>query len=106
MITLAFWKENDTEIHFYEDERIGSVAMTINGGLQFDSRYEYRYHQALFLLPALCLDVNKENNILVLGGGDGLGVRELLRLNHITSIDVVDISQFMITLAKYHPKML
>ncbi|MGC8579399.1 MAG: hypothetical protein ACP5MB_05005 [bacterium] len=106
MITLAFWKEDGVEYHLYKDERTNSVAMSINGGLQFDSRYEYRYHQSLFLLPALCLDTTKENNVLVLGGGDGLGARELLRLKHITSIDLVDISHFMITLAKHHPDML
>ena len=102
---MAYWKDNFAEVILEKDEK-GYLKMYINGGLQFDEKDEYRYHQTLFLLPALCLDGNKANNVLVLGGGDGLGVRELLRVPHIDSIDLVDISDFITTLSKTHPEML
>lgn len=100
---LAYWLEDGVEVAFFIDGY--SARMTINGGLQFDEKDEYRYHQSLFLLPALCLDPNKKNKVLVLGGGDGLGTRELLRLKHIDKIDLVDISPFIVNLAKTHPKL-
>ena len=49
----------------------------LNGQLQFSSTDEYRYHEAL-VHPAFSL-VPSARRVLVLGGGDGLGVREVLR---------------------------
>ncbi|QGU01248.1 Spermidine synthase [Corynebacterium kalinowskii] len=47
----------------------------LNGGLQYSSRDEYRYTESL-VYPALTPDTK---NVLVIGGGDGLAARELLR---------------------------
>ncbi|MEZ5479324.1 MAG: hypothetical protein R3E95_18125 [Thiolinea sp.] len=47
----------------------------INGALQFDSYDEYRYHTAL-VHPAAGL-IARPEHVLVLGGGDGLALREL-----------------------------
>jgi spermidine synthase len=77
-----------------------SKRLYLNTGLQWDSKDEYRYHQTLFVLPTLF--INKEKiDVLVLGGGDGLGVRDLLKLDDfINSITLVDISKEMLFLAK------
>ena len=72
----------------------------LDKGIQWSSRDEYRYHQTLFALPMLFLEDNYKKDILVLGGGDGLGVRELLKFNDINSITLVDISKEMVFLAK------
>jgi len=99
-------------IAFYDDPIVGEVVlkwessrglvMTINGGLQFAGKDEYRYHQTLFLLPALLKKGNL--SVLVLGGGDGLGVRELLRLERVKKVKVVDVSFFITEfLAKHSP---
>lgn len=101
---ISYWKDEFAEVILRKEK--GFLRMYINNGLQFDERDEYRYHQTVFLLPALCLNPEKENKVLVLGGGDGLGVRELLRLSHIKQIDLVDISPYIITLAKTHPEIL
>ena len=49
----------------------------LNNNLQFSSQDEYRYHEAL-VHPAMSM-APKIDNVLVLGGGDGLAVREVLK---------------------------
>ncbi len=53
------------------------LRLYINGNLQFSSRDEYRYHEAL-VHPAL-QPLPWARRVLVLGGGDGLALREILR---------------------------
>ncbi len=53
----------------------GDVRLFINGDLQFSSRDEYRYHEAL-VHPAMA---GRHRRVLVLGGGDALALREVLR---------------------------
>ncbi len=61
----------------------------INGALQFDAIDEYRYHESL-VHPAM-LAAGAHENILVLGGGDGLAVREILKYNDVGKITLVDL---------------
>ncbi len=68
----------------------------LNGNLQFNSVDEYRYHESL-VHPAVNLSQNPKS-VLVMGGGDGLAVRELLRYPGIESITLVDIDPQMTTL--------
>jgi spermidine synthase len=73
----------------------------LNGNLQFSSIDEYRYHEPLVHLPIALLRTRSDSlNILVLGGGDGLAVRELLRYNSIRSITLVDLDPRMTELAR------
>ncbi len=61
----------------------------LNGNLQFSSADEYRYHEAL-VHPAMSL-AGSPRNVLVLGGGDGLAVREILKhpsVEHVTLVDL------------------
>jgi spermidine synthase len=53
------------------------VRLFLNGHLQFSSRDEYRYHEAL-VHPALAAHPAPAR-VLILGGGDGLAAREILR---------------------------
>src|SRR6185295_16035022 len=76
------------------DERPdGSYALFIDGDLQFDTRDEALYHEAL-ALPALSLArpmVPQEGlQVLICGGGDGLALRECLRFPGIARVDLVD----------------
>jgi spermidine synthase len=59
---------------------------------------EYRYHEAL-VHPALATIPSRER-ILVLGGGDGLGVREILRYPDVKEIVLVDIDKEMVELCR------
>ncbi|MCK5726285.1 MAG: polyamine aminopropyltransferase [Thiotrichaceae bacterium] len=70
----------------------------IDGHIQFSSRDEYRYHEAL-IHPALSIE-GKRDHVLILGGGDGLAVRELLKYPDIKHIDLVDIDPEMTRISK------
>lgn len=63
----------------------------LNGNLQFSSADEYRYHEAL-VHPGLSVLANPKK-ILVLGGGDGLAVREILKYATVENITLVDLDK-------------
>ena len=70
----------------------------LNGGLQFSSVDEYRYHEAL-VHPAFAL-VREPRRVLILGGGDGLALREVLKRSEVERITLVDIDPAMVELAR------
>lgn len=75
----------------------------LNGHLQFNSVDEHRYHEAL-VHPALSA-VKSPRRVLVLGGGDGLAVREILRYPSVESVTLVDLDPGMTTLADRFPPL-
>lgn len=77
------------------------LRLYINGDLQFSSRDEYRYHEPLVHVPLGLSPHHK--NVLVLGGGDGLAARELLKYPDLESITLVDLDPQMLKLAMSHP---
>jgi spermidine synthase len=76
----------------------GGFQLYLNGNLQFNSSDEYRYHEAL-VHPALC-SVKSPRRVLVLGGGDGLAVREILRHPAVESVTLVDLDPEMTSLSE------
>lgn len=72
----------------------------LNGNLQFSSKDEYRYHEALIHIGLASLKNPKR--VLVLGGGDGLAVREILKYPFIEEIVLVDLDQEMTDLFTKH----
>lgn len=72
---------------------IGRIKLFINGALQFDSIDEYRYHESL-VHPAMSAN-KRHRNILIIGGGDGLALREILKYSDVKSITLVDIDPTM-----------
>lgn len=74
------------------------VRLYINGNIQFSSSDEYRYHEALIHVPMAAAKSRK--NILVLGGGDGLAVRELLKYPEVERIVLVDLDPGVIELCR------
>jgi spermidine synthase len=72
------------------------LRLYINGNLQFSSRDEHRYHEAL-VHPAL-ERMPWARSVLVLGGGDGLAVREILKHQHVGHVTLVDIDPAMTSL--------
>jgi spermidine synthase len=67
-----------------------TTRLFLNGQLQFSSDDEHRYHETL-VHPAIGALGRAPKRVLVLGGGDGLAVRELLRYPDIESITLVDL---------------
>jgi spermidine synthase len=65
------------------------LRLYLNGNLQFSRRDEYRYHEAL-VHPGLSRVPTRER-VLVLGGGDGLAVREILKYPDVQEVTLVDL---------------
>lgn len=72
---------------------LDDLRLYLNGNLQFSSRDEYRYHEAL-VHPALGR-VPGARNVLILGGGDGLAAREFLRYANVQRVTLVDLDPQM-----------
>jgi spermidine synthase len=77
-------------------------ALFLNGNLQFNSFDEYRYHEAL-VHPAFMAYGKEAKRILVLGGGDGLAVREILKYGSVESVTLVDLDPDMTKVSKSVP---
>ncbi|AFR07039.1 polyamine aminopropyltransferase [Nocardiopsis alba] len=75
------------------------TRMFLNGDLQFSTLDEYRYHESL-IHPAMA---GAHENVLVLGGGDGLALREILRYEDVEKATLVDLDPAVIELASTDP---
>ncbi|MGE5570630.1 MAG: polyamine aminopropyltransferase [Rhodospirillales bacterium] len=98
------------EVIFARDSKYQRIVLTkwkddlrlfLNSHLQFSSRDEYRYHEAL-VHPGLAA-VPDAQRVLVLGGGDGLAVREVLKYPGVRSITLIDLDPEMTRLFSTHP---
>ena len=77
-------------------ERRGDLRLFLDGGLQFSSRDEHRYTESL-VHPVLARDPRR---VLVLGGGDGLAAREVLRHPSVRSVVQVELDPAVVRLAR------
>lgn len=75
----------------------------LDGNIQFSATDEYRYHEAL-VHPAMVM-AKEAKRILVLGGGDGLAVREILKYPSVEHITLVDLDPEMTKLARTHKRL-
>lgn len=107
------------ETHLYTDEIVHAestpyqrivvtrwrddLRLFLNGNLQFSSHDEYRYHEAL-VHPGLAA-LPGAQRVLVLGGGDGLAVREILKYPQVESITLVDLDPAMTNLFSTAPAL-
>jgi len=65
------------------------VRLYLDGFIQFSERDEYRYHEYL-VHPTMSV-TGPRKNVLILGGGDGLALREVLKYDDVEEIHLVDI---------------
>jgi len=77
------------------------IRLFLNGNLQFSSRDEYRYHESLVHPPMAFARAHER--VLVLGGGDGLALRELLKYDDLGTITLVDLDPAVTELARANP---
>ncbi len=115
--TLTSWAED----RFYQDrivftatspyQRIvvtnnaahGGHRLYLNGNLQFAERDEYRYHEAL-VHPVMAAH-GAPKKVAVLGGGDGMAVREVLKYASVESVTLVELDPAMTTLFVSQPAL-
>jgi spermidine synthase len=79
------------------------LRLFLNGNLQFHSRDEYRYHEAL-VHPAMAAH-GAPKRVLVLGGGDGMAVREVLKYASVEQVTLVELDPQMTRLFSTHPAL-
>jgi len=79
------------------------LRLFLNSHLQFSSRDEYRYHETL-VHPGLAA-IPVPRSVLILGGGDGLAVREILKYSQVTKITLVDLDPEMTRLFSTQPML-
>jgi spermidine synthase len=79
------------------------TRLFLNGNLQFHSKDEYRYHESL-VQPAMAAH-GAPKRVLVLGGGDGMAVREVLRHASVEQVTLVELDPLMTTLFRESPKL-
>lgn len=110
IITWGEQKKYKDKVVFSEQTKYQSIVLTewkdehwlyLNNNLQFCSIDEKMYHEPL-VHPAMQLHAHVER-VLILGGGDGCAVRELLKYPHLEQIDLVDLDPKMTALAREHP---
>jgi spermidine synthase len=79
------------------------IRLFLNGNLQFHSRDEYRYHEAL-VHPAMAAQ-GAPKQVLILGGGDGMAAREVLKYPSVEQVTLVELDAAMTTLFSTEPML-
>lgn len=74
------------------------IRLFLNGNIQFSSVDEARYHESL-VIPAM-ESCSRPGDILILGGGDGLAAREVLKYKDVKTLTVVDLDPEMTRLGR------
>ncbi|WP_106496909.1 polyamine aminopropyltransferase [Lentibacillus sp. Marseille-P4043] len=80
------------------------TRLYLDGSLQLSSTDEYRYHEVL-IHPTMSA-ATSHDHILVLGGGDGVAAKEILKYDDVEDITLVDLDPAVIELANTNPQML
>jgi len=105
---ISHWSDSlyEDQIFFSKQSSYQKIVLTkhkddirlfLDGNLQFSSIDEYRYHESL-VHPSMTMAAAK-SSILILGGGDGLVVREVLKYKDVESIRLVDLDPSITSLA-------
>jgi len=98
------------------------LRLFLDGDLQFSSYDEYRYHEAL-VHPAMSANqalaeggrqktegeedtlspISLSRQVLILGAGDGLALREVLKWQDVQRVVLIDLDKAVVNLARKHP---
>lgn len=79
----------------------GSLDLYLDGRLRVSGRDEDRFHRAL-VGPAM---KGRHARVLILGGGDGLAAREVLRYPGVRRVDIVELDPAVVELARSDPAL-
>jgi spermidine synthase len=69
------------------------LRLFLNSNLQFSSYDEYRYHEAL--VHPIMSAISNPRRVLIIGGGDGLALREVLKYKSVETVTLVDLDPEM-----------
>ena len=85
------------KVDVFSSRAFGNV-LTLDGLMMVTERDEFFYHEMIVHIPMLTHKNPK--NILVIGGGDGGTVRELLKHKSVEHIDMVEIDGLVVEASK------
>jgi len=88
-ITITRWRDD--------------IRLFLDGNLQFSSLDEYRYHESL-VHPAMAAAAGR-TSVLILGGGDGLAAREVLKYPDVAQVTLVDLDRQVTDLFQTQPEL-
>lgn len=83
--------------------QVNDVRLYLDKQLQFSSVDEQIYHEAL--VHPIMAKVIDPKRVLILGGGDGLALREVLKYETVLHVDLVDLDEAMINMARNVPEI-
>lgn len=96
---VAHHKSDFQTIDIYDTAVFGKVLF-LDGHVQLAEMDEHAYHESLVQIPLLNLPNAKR--ALVIGGGDGGVLRELVKDNRLETIHMVEIDQAVIDVCREH----
>ncbi|MEM9804287.1 MAG: polyamine aminopropyltransferase [Cyanobacteria bacterium P01_D01_bin.56] len=79
------------------------VRLFLDGDLQLSTWDEYRYHEAL-VHPAMSASPNRRR-VLLLGAGDGMALREILKWPEAEQILVIELDPSVVNVAQRYPAL-
>ena len=80
----------------------GGLMLRLNGNPQVQTTEEQLYHEAFTTLPMMLAE--KITNVVILGGGDGLSAREVLRFPGVKKVTLVELDPVVIELCRDNPE--
>ncbi|MGB0798596.1 MAG: polyamine aminopropyltransferase [Planktomarina sp.] len=81
----------------------GRTRLFLDYSIQFDTLDEYRYHEAL-VHPAMT-QAPRRRSVLILGGGDGMAVREVLKYSDVDRVTLVDLDPRVTEIFRDHAQL-
>lgn len=79
------------------------VRLFLDGDLQLSTLDEYRYHEAL-VHPVMSASTDRRR-VLILGAGDGMALREVLKWSEVERVVLIDLDPEVVKLARRHPQL-
>ncbi len=92
-------KSKFQEIEVVESQSFGKILL-IDEVIMLTEADEFCYHEMIAHVP-LCVHP-KAQTVLVIGGGDGGTVREILKHDNVKEVDVCEIDEKVIEISKRH----
>lgn len=82
----------------------GATTLLLNNVVMSDTRDEALYHEML-VHPAL-LAATSPQRVLIIGGGEGASLREVLRNRHVKNATMVDMDEALVAMCRAHLPMM
>jgi spermidine synthase len=94
----VIWAEQTPYQHLAVTQKRNDTRLYINRVIQFSTRDEYRYHEVLGLIPMAAAPY--KYRVLILGGGEGLLAREVLKHPEVEQVTIVDLDTAVFKLGR------